>query len=273
MSTDLVPYSLPDMGEIADAQDQSKSNNQWWRHAGKKPDYPGVFRFQFRCIPAPAGKPSIMEVYKHFYQLPSGAWIITFCPMYMKTGGKCFHCEQIPKVLSANPLDGDLADKMQPRQGFVFNVLLRNDLDRGPVIHESHWSWKKYADEQRKQGKNAFDPSPAGRDVIYQMPERDGERHEYKPMLDPTALGNPEEINDLISRAHDLFVNTRPLSYKDQEEAYQKALDRSSTGGSSSNRSQTTTQVVESRPVSTVRQVASRTLPARAAGPADDGPV
>ena len=271
MSTDLVPYSLPDMGEIADAQDQSKSNNQWWRHAGKKPDYPGIFRFQFRCIPAPAGKPSIMEVYKHFYQLPSGAWIITFCPLYMKTGGKCFHCEQIPKVLSANPLDGDLADKMQPRQGFVFNVLLRNDPDRGPVIHESHWSWKKYADDQRKNGKNAFDPSAAGRDVVYQMPERDGERHEYKPMLDPTPLGSPEEINDLISRAHDLFVNTRPLSYKDQEEAYQKALDRSSfPPGSGQSRTQTVASTTSS---STPRPVPSRVLPARGGNPADEGPL
>lgn len=271
-TTDLVPYSLPDMGDIADAKDQAKSNNQWWRHAGKKSDYPGMTRYQFRAVPRRNGLESIRETYEHFFQLPNGAWIIEWCPIHMRLGKVCFYCELANKTLSNNPLDYELASKIQAKQVFIFNVILRHDEARGPVIHKSHWSWKKYADDQRKQGKNAFDPTAAGRDVLYQMPERDGERHEYKPMLDPSPLHvDQAQIDEWIGLTHDLRANSIPMTYQEQEEAYQKAVERTSFPGGGQVRApaQSTTTVVQSAPAG-VRTVAATVRRLPAAGSQDD---
>lgn len=228
--TDIVPFVIPGEDDYDLSGGGDGGAKIHWRTGGSKPDYPGVHDFIFRPLPVPQGRRPKVRIAKHLYQLPNGAWFSHLCPIAMKVpGGRCFSCEAAQQMLTNNPLDADIAKKMSPQDNILFNVILRSDPDRGPVVHEAHWSFDKTYASASSQGVNLFDPSPNGVDSTVHVPIKkgSGERWAYAYQLQRKPLHHdPAQVQDWVSRAHNLDVLSTCMSYEDQYNAYCKALNK-----------------------------------------------
>jgi len=269
--TDLTAYALPDAADFESSA--TSSAKKYWRTGGKNPDYPGVYEFVGRPLPAPQGRKPMVKISRHLYQLPNGQWFGILCPLEMRVpGGRCLVHEQMRDIAQGNPLDLEIVKQMEARQADLVCLILRNDEERGPVIHEANYAFAKHSRDMLAQGVNSFDPSAAGFDLSISVPPKgSGKRWEYKNRLRPSPLHtDPQQVADWIANAPDLAAEARCLTYDQQEKAYQKALDRGSFPPAQAAPVQ---HVAATTHAAAPRQVAARTLPARSVGPADDGPV
>lgn len=258
--TDLTAYAMPDDDDFVSQQPSKRK--KYWRIGGRNPDYPGMHDFIIRPLPVPQGRRPTVKVQRHFYQLPTGQWFALLCPLAMGQGNKCLSCEQIKGLLTANPLDVEIAEKMAAKEVTLINCVIRSDEARGPVIHEAHWSFDVLFKKVKSQGVNVFDPTAAGRDLELHTPAAKGDRWGYTPRLMASALSpDPEQIRMWIDAAHPLEAETVCLSYDKQREAYTKLVDNASFPPAGSAQ----TVHAQAGGYNPPRQVASRTLPPRPA--------
>lgn len=223
---DLVQWNLP--VEDFDSGDGSSANKKHWRHAGSKPCYPTMSEFRARLLPGVNGKPGFIQVFRHFFQLPNGKWIISVCPIHMRVPNvPCLFCEMLSQLAAQNTVDDKLIKKMEASDIFLCNVILRHDQKRGPVVHEGHFSVNMEYKRLKKDGVNIFDPGPQGHDVdIFIAPKGSGQRNTCKTCIAPLPLaGSVEEINNILRAAEDLTLLAKPKSYEDQKKLYQERLN------------------------------------------------
>ena len=231
-STDLTAYALPTADDFqSSGQQQAK---RYWRTGGAKPDYPGMNDFIARPLPAMRGRQPKVRIAKHLWQLPNGKYFGHLCPVTMRTGQPCLSCEKATELARNNPLDDQLIKNMQPKEVDLFNVILRHDLERGPVIHEANWAFNKYSKDVLAQGVNSFDPRPDGFDVLIHVPRKSsGERWEYKNALRPSPLNpDPAQMQAWIEMAPDLEAEARAIpTYEQQQKQYQRLIENTSFAG------------------------------------------
>ena len=248
-ATDIGQYALPPDDDYQEGSGEG-GNKQQWQTGGKKACYPGIFDFSFRPIPVardpfagpndPAPRAKI-RFERHFISLPSGGWYVENCPVAMQIpGARCVACEKRTEFAASNPIDEETIKRMKPRTIILMWGILRSDPNRGPVIHEGHWSFDKLYATLVKQGVNPFDPL-RGFDINIHVPRKgSGERWDYRQAALPTPLavlpnGQPDmaQINHWISLTHDLADKAKCKSYEEQLAAYQKAANKSGGGGGS----------------------------------------
>lgn len=245
-TTDVGQYTLPADDDFRESGG-SESDKRKWQTGGRKPCYPGLFDFVIRPLPVmndpfasrTEGPPRPkVRAERHFIQLPSGGWYIENCPVAMRVAGaRCIACEKGSEYAAANPIDEAFIKKLKPRTILFFWGILRNDPNRGPVIHEGHWSFDKLYATLTRQGVNPFDPF-RGFDIQVHVPRKDsGERWDYRQVAMPSPLatqpdGQPDValINHWISQTYDLADEAKCKSYAEQAIAYEKAMNKG--GGS-----------------------------------------
>lgn len=231
--TDLVAYAVPDVATFEEMGKGGGGSKKYLRVSGKSADYPGVFEFVLRPMPAPRGRKPMIIIWRHLYQLPNGRWFGHLCPINMGIrSARCFSCEKRSEVSARNPLDDEAARQMEAREIALMNVIYRGDEERGPVIHEGHWSFGKAASAMAAEGINPFDPSPAGHDIRLSIPRKKGDRYTYSPLVKASPL-HPDaaQLGDWIAMAANLEEEARVLPFDHQQQAYEKALASSDFPG------------------------------------------
>jgi len=166
-----------------------------------------------------------------------------------------------------NPLDDELLKGMQFKEVDLLNVILRNDPDRGPVIHEANWAFNKHSKDMLAQGVNSFEVRPNGYDMLVHVPRKSsGERWEYKNALLPSALhADPAQVQAWIEMAPDLETEATPPSYEAQQKQYQRLVE--SAGHTGSGKPQGPSYATHSAPQRTAPQAAT----VRRTPPVSDG--
>ena len=266
MSNDLTAYAMPSAEDFESSSQQR--NRQYWRTGGAKADYPGCSDFIVRPLPALPGRKAKVRVCKHVWQLPNGKYFVHLCPIGMRVpGGACVSCEMAKDLARNNPLDDKLIKGMQFKEIDLLNVILRDDPDRGPVVHEANWAFNQHSKDMIVQGVNPFDISPEGYDMLIHVPRKNsGERWGYKSALKSSALhADPAQARAWIEMALDLEAEATPPSYEAQQKQYQRLVE--SAGHTGSGKPQGQSYVAHSAPQRTAPQAAT----VRRAPPVSDG--
>lgn len=225
-TTDLTAYAMPSAEDFESSSQQR--DRLYWRTGGAKADYPGLNDFVVRPLPALSGRKAKVRICKHFWQLPNGKYFVHLCPIGMRIpGGACLSCEMAKDLARNNPLDDEIIKNMQAKEVDLLNVILRHDLERGPVIHEANWAFNQHSKDMIAQGVNSFDISPEGYDMLIHVPRKNsGERWGYKSALKASPLhADPAQVRAWIEMAPDLEAEAIAPTYEAQQKKYQRLVE------------------------------------------------